>query len=108
MYLLEDLSVDDALIMARHLYLKTEDIDKVLFIQEALEYLFASEIYLKMDIPIKYSAYTLIGHALNASYAIANDPGMHAHPDDIKIAQQFDKCAKTIANFFSKHIHHLS
>lgn len=101
MFKITELSVEECLVIARHIYLKSEDIEKTLCVQAALEHIF---IDLNVDASIlhfgNFSAYTLARHAFEISHSIANDQTLLSCPADKLWAEKFGKCAKELAKLF--------
>lgn len=106
MFKITELSVEECLVIARHIYLKSEDIEKTLCVQAALEHIF---IDLNVDASIlhfgnlhfgNFSAYTLVRHAFEISHSIANDQTLLSCPADKLWAEKFEKCAKELAKLF--------
>lgn len=96
---LTDLSVDECLIIARHIYLKSEDIEKALCVERALECICINGLVRIMHTE-KFYAYTLVRHAMEVSHLIANDPILLNNEVDKLWAEKFGMCAKELAKIF--------
>lgn len=94
-----DLAVEECLIIARHIYLKSEDIEKTLCVERALECI-CIDGFMRIMHTEKFSAYTLVRHAMEVSHSIANDPILLNNEVDKLWAEKFGMCAKELAKIF--------
>jgi len=99
---LQDLLVDDCLIAARHIYLKSEEVEKALTIQKALECILKPESGTLPTGVENYSAYTLTLYAYSMCQEIAKDEGLQTHGEDIDFANKFQVCGNILKSLIDE------
>jgi len=99
---LQDLLVDDCLIAARHIYLKSEEVEKALTIQKALECILKPESGTLPTGIENYSAYTLTLYAYSMCQEIAKDEGLQTHGEDIDFANKFQACGNILKSLIDE------